>query len=328
MFLKRGLLGIGLGCVGALSQACGNTSSDPNAGHAGSSATAGSAGLGDGAAGDANAQGGSSTAGSASAGSGGSAAQGGDTGGTGTGADGNAAGEGGAIDEGGGTGGVSGGAGTAGTGGIDTGPQAQSSKLDVLMVIDNSVSMADKQDVLEATLPAFIKRVTNPLCVDANHKPVATQPTSSGLPCVTGTREFTANDIHVGVISTSLGAHGGSVCSAPAAGETMDTLDDRGELLGKLRPGLTTWQSSGFLSWDPSALTGSSSPTELTTDLTAIIVAAGDHGCGYEAPLEAMYRFLIDPEPPATVTKDVATGVTERQGTDTELLAERAAFLR
>jgi hypothetical protein len=205
-------------------------------------------------------------------------------------------------------------------------PQTQSSKLDVLLVIDNSVSMADKQDVLEATLPAFIKRVTNPLCVDESHKPVATQPTSSSQACITGTREFTANDIHVGVISTSLGAHGGTVCSAPSPGETNATLDDHGELLGKLRPGLTTWQSAGFLSWDPSGVTGSSSSTELTANLTAEIVAAGDHGCGFEAPLEAMYRFLIDPEPPATVA-DVG-GATVRQGTDTELLAERAAFLR
>jgi hypothetical protein len=39
-----------------------------------------------------------------------------------------------------------------------------------------------------------------------------------------------------------------------------------------------------------------------------------------------MYRFLIDPEPPATVSK--VNNQTVRQGIDSELLAERAAFLR
>jgi hypothetical protein len=342
MPLKRGLLGICLGSVCALGVACGNTSGGAGGGSGG--AGAGTAGLGEAGAGDAAAQGGSGAGGSAdsgnagsagatSSGSGGALAQAGTAGDLGN------AGEGGAPDDNGGSSGGVGGsssagtsgsagigggsAGSAGTGGAG-GLSSKSSKLDVLLVIDNSASMADKQGVLEQTLPAFIKRLTNPLCVDANRVPVATQPTLLSQPCVTGTREFVANDIHVGVISTSLGAHGGYVCSTNIT--ALDTLDDQAELLGKLRPGLTTWQNSGFLSWDPSGVTGSSNAADLTTDLTADIVAAGEHGCGYEAPLEAMYRFLIDPEPPAMVTK--VGNATVRQGTNTELLAERAAFLR
>ena len=46
----------------------------------------------------------------------------------------------------------------------------------------------------------------------------------------------------------------------------------------------------------------------------------------YEATLEAWYRFLIDPEPPAPVSQ--VGGVSVRQGIDTDLLAQRAAFLR
>jgi hypothetical protein len=324
MVLKFGLLGICLSSACALSVACGNTSNDSPGG---SGATAGSSGAGGGggsSAGDASAQagslsGGSGNAGSTSAGSGGTSNAGGSSGEAGS----PTAGEGGTPDEAGGSGGASGSLGAGGSGG-----QAHSSKLDVLLVIDNSVSMSDKQDVLEATLPAFLARLTNPLCVDANHQPAPPQPTSASEPCPTGTREFTANDIHFGVISTSLGAHGGSVCSAPVQGDTKSTLDDRGELLGRLRPGLTTWQASGFLAWDPSGVTGSSSAVELVNGLTATIVASGDDGCGYEAPLEAMYRFLIDPEPPDSVIKDPSTGQTVRQGTDAVLLAERAAFLR
>ena len=315
MRLIRGLLGIGLGSACVLAQACGNTSRDNGGGTgAGNDAgTAGVAGAGTGG-GSGTTSAGSGNAGSTSAGSGGDSAQAGAS-------DSGNAGEGGAPDLGGS--GVSS-ASSAGSAGASGGAQATASKLDILLVIDNSESMADKQDVLEATLPTFIKRLTNPLCVDANRAPVATQPSSLSQACITGTREFTASDIHLAVISTSLGAHGGTVCQTPSS--SLDTLDDHGELLGALRPGLTTWQGSGFLSWDPSGVSGSSNPADLTNELTAIVGAAGDHGCGYEAPLEAMYRFLIDPEPPATVSK--VANATVRQGTDTTLLAERAAFLR
>src|SRR6185295_9118538 len=72
-----------------------------------------------------------------------------------------------------------------------------------------------------------------------------------------------------------------------------------------------------------------------------MIGAVGEHGCGYEASLESWYRFLIDPEPPANVTR--AGDVTVRSskltvnadgstgacvGCDEALLAQRKAFLR
>jgi hypothetical protein len=307
--------------------ACGNTSSDQNNG-GGGSASAGTAGVGQATAGDASAQGGSGTAGTASAGSAGTSDA---VGGTGGANDNGAAGEGGVGDESGGSGGTSSGgsAGTGGVGGTGTlGPQVTSGKLDVLLVIDNSVSMSDKQDVLEQTLPVFVSRITNPPCLDGTGKPVAVQPTVGTQACITGTRQFTASDIHIGVVSTSLGAHGGSVCSAPAAGDdpALTHLDDKGELLGKLRTGLTTWQNAGFLSWDPKGITGSSDPVDLTANLAATVVAAGDHGCGYEAPLEAMYRFLVDPDPPSSV--QIVNSLTTPVGINDTLLAQRAGFLR
>lgn len=57
-----------------------------------------------------------------------------------------------------------------------------------------------------------------------------------------------------------------------------------------------------------------------------MIVAVGQTGCGFEAPLEAMYRFLADPDPPESVV--VQNGQSAPQGTDTTVLSERAAFLR
>lgn len=55
----------------------------------------------------------------------------------------------------------------------------------------------------------------------------------------------------------------------------------------------------------------------------------GEEGCGFEAPLEATYRFLVDPEPPlgVSVRSGEAGDETTAEGTHTELLAERADFL-
>jgi hypothetical protein len=224
---------------------------------------------------------------------------------------------------GGGSGGLAAGGGSGGS--IDIGPQVKSDQLDVLFVVDNSVSMADKQNILEASLPHFVKRLINPLCVDALGKPAAEQPVSAANPCGAGSsREFTPiSSMHLGVITTSLGGHGGTVC-APAAGENM--LDDRGELVPKLRAGVPSYMGSGYLSYDATGAAGVTDSSALVADLQATVSAAGEHGCGFEAPLEAMYRFLIDPEPPVSVTQ--VNGVSTPGEINTALLAERAAFLR
>src|SRR5690606_36263121 len=55
----------------------------------------------------------------------------------------------------------------------------------------------------------------------------------------------------------------------------------------------------------------------------------GDSGCGFEAPLEAMYRFLVDPEPPLSIEKRDGPDGPEVvvDGVDEELLALRRQFL-
>ncbi|MEO6601478.1 MAG: hypothetical protein ABIQ16_16495 [Polyangiaceae bacterium] len=229
-----------------------------------------------------------------------------------------------------GTGGVAGGAGlggTAGAGGsIDIGAQKTSDKLDVLFVIDNSVSMADKQNILKSSMPSFVNRLVNPLCVDAQGKPTAVQPASGALACVSGTRELKpVTNLHLGVITTSLGAHGGTtgVCTT---GQVGDTLDDKAELITTHRDNIASYLGSGYLSFDSAGQVGVSNVTSLITDLQAMISAAGEHGCGYEAPLEAMYRFLVDPEPPLTV--ELVNGSSVRTGVNSTLLTQRAAFLR
>jgi hypothetical protein len=227
--------------------------------------------------------------------------------------------------------GASGNPGSSGAGGvevylpIDIGAQKTSHKLDVLFVVDGSPAMADKQNVLNLSLPGFVNRLVNPLCVDAQGEPVATQPESGAAACISGTRERTpVNDLHLGVITTNLGGHGSMVCAT--ASSTNAHLDDRAELLPAQRANLPSYNDEGYLAYDSEGLAGVSDVTRVIADLQTIVSAAGELGCGYEAPLEAMYRFLVDPEPPVSVAQ--VSGQTVPQGINDALLAQRNAFLR
>src|SRR5687767_2889114 len=65
-------------------------------------------------------------------------------------------------------------------------------KLDLLFVVDNSSSMADKQRELAAQIPRLLADITAP---------------------PTGTQKGQLRDVHVGVITSSLGSHGTSACA-------------------------------------------------------------------------------------------------------------------
>ena len=216
------------------------------------------------------------------------------------------------------------GAGNAAGGGAHViGPQTAADKLDVLFVVDNSLSMGGKQQLLANSLPRFVARLTNPLCVD-DQGVVTEQPAGPTAPCSSGSREFKPiTDIHFGAITTSIGGHGGDVCGEE---QTTGYYDDQAQLLPSKRTGVASYQNSGFLAFDATGNAGVNDAASLASDLSAMITAAGEDGCGYEAPLEAMYRFLADPEPPLSVQvvdqKSTPTGINET------LLAQRNAFLR
>ncbi len=322
------------------------------AGETGGEVTGGSGGNGDadtgGSAGDDAGGSGGEIGGSGGAPSGGSAGTttgggSGDSGGTPSGGSAGApaggSGTGGAATGGDGLGGIpTGGAATGGsasggegTGGVfDPGDDPSvSTELDLLLVIDNSLSMADKQALFAEAIPAVVLRLINPPCVDAEGQ-TAAQPATPDEACPDGSaREILpVDDLHVGVVSSSLGNHGGYICSPAEGSNYVPEKDDRGELIGPLR-GATTYQDQGFLKWDPQGLgvpPGQSDPAGFAADVAALVAAAGDTGCGYEAPLESWYRFLVDPEPPLAVVYENNQSV--RTGLNTTLLEQRAAFLR
>jgi hypothetical protein len=207
-------------------------------------------------------------------------------------------------------------------------------QMDMLFVVDSSVSMADKQALLKDAVPPLVTRLVNPSCVDPLTG-LGEAPAGPEVPCPAGTeREFSPlEDLHIGVITTSLGAHGGQVCGTFA--QEGGTADDHARLLPSVRPGLTSYQGLGFLAWDPKAdqePPGENDPLRLETEFVAHVSAVGDDGCGYEAPLEALYRFLVDPAPPASVEigdcPGGGTGCSRRVGIDETVLAQRTAFLR
>ena len=124
-------------------------------------------------------------------------------------------------------------------------------KIDLLFMIDNSQSMGDKQKLLASAVPQLVDRLVVPRCVNAaGDVKLRTSPSEA---CPAGfAPEFRAvNDIHIAVITSSLGAHG---AVAPVPGCSGGSpADDRAQLLAKVRTGMSlqSYANSGFLAWDP-----------------------------------------------------------------------------
>jgi len=203
-------------------------------------------------------------------------------------------------------------------------------KLDVLLVVDNTQTSSFARQSLAATIPYLLDRLVHPRCVNGLGD-VKPDPPNPGDPCPEGRRDFAPlTDIHLGVISTSLGGHGADTCS-PASSAWKPEQNDRAHLLDRNADGGTvpTYNGDGYLVWDPAQQQtppGDADLDALTAKLMGIIDGVGEDGCGFEAPLEAVYRFLVDPDPynDIAIADDAAVPV----GTDLALLSQRQAFLR
>jgi hypothetical protein len=211
----------------------------------------------------------------------------------------------------------------------DDGPQAEVAKVDLLLAVDNSRSMAEKQRLLAKSMPDLVKRLVSPHCVNSAGA-IVTQPSSADQACPAGSaREFAPlRDLHIGVITSSLGSHGAKgvkdVCVS--AGD-----NDHAHLLPLVRPDLPSYDGKGFVKWDPNGLAnppGESDLQAFADSVETMITSAGETGCGFEAQLESVYRFLVDPEPPQSVLVADGQSTAVKVGVDTELLEQRANFLR
>ncbi|MRG94865.1 hypothetical protein GF068_23515 [Polyangium spumosum] len=227
--------------------------------------------------------------------------------------------------------------------------QSSVDKIDILLAIDNSRSMADKQNILSLAVPDLVAGLVNPRCIDENGVPAAMQPGYPTDDCPAGTkREFQpVLDIHIGVISSSIGGHGADSCpnsdanSKECSPQPNTTNNDKGHLLSRIGqcggasvdtyPYGSGSADKGFLAWDPSQPPKLSPPGEadipsLQADLRDMVVGTGQIGCGYESQLESIYRFLADPDPYESIS--VVNNRATPEGTDTILLQQRAEFMR
>ncbi|MFO0588960.1 MAG: hypothetical protein U0441_15525 [Polyangiaceae bacterium] len=222
--------------------------------------------------------------------------------------------------------------------------QSAVDKIDLVLAIDNSRSMADKQQILALAVPDLVKGLVNPACIDPANGAVVSTPDGPLAECPTGTkRDFDpVVDIHIGIISSSLGGHGSDACNATGAGKASN--DDKGHLLSRKDPTtadmVVTYQGFGFLAWDPKQKLNPPGEADIDADsavdpdssalvpsLRDMVIGVGQIGCGYEAQLESWYRFLVDPSPPESITLDKNAKVV-LNGTDKVLLDQRKRFLR
>jgi hypothetical protein len=180
-------------------------------------------------------------------------------------------------------------------------------KVDILFMIDGSASMGDKQALLAQAVPDLVNQLLVP--ANGDFAPV--------------------HDMHIGVISSSLGAS--DACATKAH------PDDRAHLLSRTATGGEVANAKlGFLSYLPDTVENFGKPRpanvitdpgQLQKDFADLVVGVQETGCGLEAQLESWYRFLVQPDPWQSISVG-ADGVGSLNGIDEDLLRQRHAFLR
>lgn len=209
-------------------------------------------------------------------------------------------------------------------------------KVDLLLMVDNSASMRDKFTELGRRMPELIKALADPEVDPETMKPKTTR----------------VADLHVGVITSSLGSHGTAVCMAahkrdgghllPRAGEngtvgfTVDVVGGKPQQTSCAAPVASSALTWAFDPAVPAQHVGQASVKAMESSVSCVVQSAAEDGCGYEAQLESIYHFLIDPAPYLTANADCgadgtacpSTAKIKPVGVDDELLKERRAFLR
>ena len=219
-------------------------------------------------------------------------------------------------------------AGTYGPFPVPTGTLAQASKVDLLLVIDNSASMGDKQDLLRFAVPDLIARLVTPNCIDAAGNVVGQ--VTNGV-CAQGKAEFApVGDLHVGVVSTSLGERGADICDGtdPVGVGAIRHDDDQAHLLTRAGANETPLPDApqGFLVYGPGGITDK---TQFVSDVTNLVAGVHEYGCGIEEQLESWYRFLVQPDPYAAIIPDPRDDRRRAlSGVDATILRQRHDFLR
>jgi hypothetical protein len=219
-------------------------------------------------------------------------------------------------------------------------------RVDLVFAIDNSASMADKHAIFAQSADELVGRLTRPRCVDTNGQTIP----SGGVPttvdeqghCASGAPEFApVGDLHIGVVTSSIGGRGATYTCSPAQTNPVNAnlsahTDDQAHLINRVGPdehALADLGTSNYLDWYP---TGSApdagapalkDPLALKADFADVVAGVHQWGCGLEAQLESWYRFLIQPDPYASIS-GAGTAARTLTGVDATLLTQRHDFLR
>jgi hypothetical protein len=237
-------------------------------------------------------------------------------------------------------------------------------KLDLLFDIDNSASMGDKQAYLAKAVPDLLTRLVQPNCVNSSMTVTGRASLAGTCQDPMSAAEFPpVHNMHIGIVSSSLGPRLGNQCQAANTqmtpqGPISRHNDDQAHLLNRTAdPNNLSNYTEGtladapsvdnFLDWFPPAninpsnagilFTGpqpiSAAPGDgsiLNSDMAQLVTGVHYFGCGIESQLETWYRFLVQPDPYASL-KTVACGknqCAQWDGVDTTILRQRADFLR
>ncbi|MEO8553852.1 MAG: hypothetical protein ABI678_27955, partial [Kofleriaceae bacterium] len=148
-------------------------------------------------------------------------------------------------------------------------PSNVNRKIDILFVIDDSSSMADKQTNLKANFPNFIN-VLNTI--------------QGGLP-----------DVHIGVVTSDLGTLGADGMTAPGVGGTTGGCNGQGKAGALQVYGASTLVTGKYIADAPGATTAAPRVTNYTGNLAdafKLMASAGANGCGFEQHIEAAKKAL------------------------------------
>ncbi|MBX3226858.1 MAG: hypothetical protein KIT84_38430 [Labilithrix sp.] len=230
-------------------------------------------------------------------------------------------------------------------------------KVDLLIAIDNSASMGDKQEILKDAVPNLIQGLLQPPCVDRETRipldsgekadPSGNKDDNYGCPQPNSEPDFKpVGDMHIGIVSSSLGNFGGDVCP-PDRRRTNDggklvNINGKDGQKNPLAP-------LDFLAWYPQneenedkkrhpepegggfQTIGAADQIDqggITPNFQNLVIGVDQTGCGLEAQLESVYRFLIQPDPWDVVRLDNFQQADLGEGIDLDVLKQRADFLR
>lgn len=212
-------------------------------------------------------------------------------------------------------------------------------KVDVLVVVDNSSSMGDKQAYLREAIPDLVRRLVQPRCLPDGGGASVDRDASGQCPAGTKSEFNPVHDMHVGVLSSSLGPRLGDMCD-PADPRGPNHNDDRAHLLNRAgadEHAQAVMGTSSYLAFlpavpenankpQPSGSVAIADPNALVAAFQDAITGVHQNGCGIESQLEAFYRFLIQPDPYDHM--DASSGAGAWSGVDQKILSQRHDFLR